>query len=133
VLIDQLNPKIWGWCNYYRNFNSSITFSRIDHEIFKSVFQWANRRHPNKGSRWVADKYFRTKDLRRWLFTARLPDKDNKAQWRDLALAAKINIRLHVKIRGAATPFDPAFDEYFAKLAKFRKEVKEGKDDMPCF
>ena len=131
-LISLLNPKIRGWSNYYRNFNSSKAFSKIDSEIFISILRWANRRHPNKGARWVAAKYFRTRGRRNWLFTARLPDKDNKPQWLDIALASKTRIRMHVKIKAAATPFDPDFDEYFVKLAEIRKAIKDEKA-MPCF
>lgn len=33
----------------------------------------------------------------------------------DLCRASSIPIERHIKIRGEATPYDPAFKEYFAK------------------
>ncbi|TGO02225.1 hypothetical protein PN36_28465 [Candidatus Thiomargarita nelsonii] len=36
--------------------------------IWKKLYQWALRRHPNKGKIWVADKYFCTIKGRKWTF-----------------------------------------------------------------
>ena len=73
-LIDILNPKIRGWAYYYRNAVAKKVFSKVDSEIFLYIWEWANRRHPNKGKRWVAGHYFRIEKNRRWIFTARVPD-----------------------------------------------------------
>src|SRR6202790_4060930 len=48
-LINELNPKIRGWANYHRHVVSKRTFNRVDHLIFYKLWQWARRRHPNKG------------------------------------------------------------------------------------
>src|SRR5215475_4759478 len=58
-LIAQLNPMIRGWANYHRHVVSKQTFYHVDTAIFKVLWSWAKRRHPNKPRRWVADKYFR--------------------------------------------------------------------------
>jgi len=50
-LIYLLNPKIRGWANYYRHVCSKRTFGYVDHNIFKAIWRWAVRRHPNKGVR----------------------------------------------------------------------------------
>lgn len=55
-----LNPIIKGWGNYYKYGTSANVFHRMDWEIFKKIWQWARRRHPQKCKGWVKDKYFRT-------------------------------------------------------------------------
>ena len=47
-LILQLNPIIRGWAHYHRHVVSKQTFRRVDSEIFKAVWQWAKRRHPQR-------------------------------------------------------------------------------------
>jgi len=67
-LIAILQPKISGWANYYKTVHSSEAFNKLDHLLWKRLYQWACRRHPNKGKRWVADKYFATVNGRKWTF-----------------------------------------------------------------
>lgn len=52
-LIHQLNEKIIGWTNYYRNGVSSKVFSMIDNEIYLALKRWALKRHPRKGKKWI--------------------------------------------------------------------------------
>ena len=59
-LIMMLNPIIKGWGNYYKYGTSANVFHRMHWEIFKIIWQWARRRHPQKCKGWVKDKYFRT-------------------------------------------------------------------------
>lgn len=68
TLIRLLNPKITGWANYYRCGASSRTFQKVDNQIFQKLWQWAKRRHPKKGKRWIANKYFHFYKTRRWTF-----------------------------------------------------------------
>ena len=44
-LIRMLNHMIPGWTNYYRYGASSKAFSRVDYEVYKTLWQWAKRRH----------------------------------------------------------------------------------------
>jgi len=67
-LIATLQPKISGWANYYKTVHSNEAFSKLDHLLWKRLYQWACRRHPNKGKRWVADKYFGIVNGRKWTF-----------------------------------------------------------------
>ena len=57
-LIVNLNPVIRGWANYHRHVASKRTFSRVDHAIFRALWQWAKRRHPKKSRQWIKDRYF---------------------------------------------------------------------------
>jgi len=67
-LIAILQPKISGWANYYKTVHSSKAFGKLDMFLWRRLYQWARRRHPNKGKRWVADKYFATVNGRKWTF-----------------------------------------------------------------
>ena len=119
-LINQLNPKIRGWANYYSNVVSNETFSAVDHEIHKTIFNWAKRRHPKKGLRWVNKRYFRTINQRNWIFFSKKSESKQQNDFVDLFSASQVKIRRHIKIRAKANPFNPEFSEYFAK----RKESK---------
>jgi RNA-directed DNA polymerase len=59
-LIRLLNPKIRGWTNYHKVTVAKETFTEVDHEVWKVLWQWAKRRHSNKGLRWIKDKYFKS-------------------------------------------------------------------------
>jgi len=67
-LIGILQPKVSGFANYYKTVHSSKAFGRLDMLIWRRLYQWALRRHPHKGKRWVADKYFCTVKGRKWTF-----------------------------------------------------------------
>src|ERR1700682_5226126 len=59
-LIRLLNPILRGWANYHRHAVAKETFARVDTYVWSMLWQWAVRRHPEKGARWVKDKYFKT-------------------------------------------------------------------------
>lgn len=112
-LINQLNPKIRGWANYFRTVCAKKTFSYIDACIFRSLWKWTKRRHPNKSSGWLKKKYFWSHGLRNWMFYAKISKGNNPPIYLDLFLMSSVAIVRHVKIRKEATPFDPRFTEYF--------------------
>lgn len=97
-LIAVLNPQIKGWCNYFRTKVSKVTFSKLDHLIFKALWSWARHRHPHKGKRWRKRRYWLRADMRNWVFSTR----DSPA----LLNHSHTSIRRHVKVRGNASPFD---------------------------
>lgn len=112
-LILQLNPIIKGWANYHQHVCSKRTFSSIDHAIFKALWQWAVRRHGNKGLRWIKDKYFKVVGRQKWVFTGEFRSDGGKPKIIRLASAARTPIRRHVKIRGDANPYDTTWEMYF--------------------
>ncbi len=114
-LIHQLNPVLRGWGNYHRHVVAKAVFHRADAEIWQTLWQWATRRHPTKGRRWIKRRYFHTVGTRHWVFTA-----DTDEQWLDgrpkrveLLYVSDTPIRRHCKIRAAANPFDPLWEPYF--------------------
>lgn len=120
-LIHLLNPVIRGWANYYRHVCSKWTFSYVDSMIFQAIWRWAVRRHPNKGTRWVKDKYFRAAKLRNWIFYGKINNKYGESIFIDLIKAAKVAIKRHIKIKSAATPYDPDYREYLEKRSISRE------------
>src|SRR5215467_8850737 len=68
-LIDRLNPKVRGWANYHRHAVSKRVFQRVDAAIFRSLWQWARRRHPEKSRDWLKRKYFGRQGLNNWRFS----------------------------------------------------------------
>lgn len=67
-LIRRLNPKIRGWTNYYSGVVSKKVFARLGHIIFRRLWKWAVRRHPNKSKTWIKDKYFQKIGNNNWRF-----------------------------------------------------------------
>jgi RNA-directed DNA polymerase len=112
-LIILLNPKIRGWANYHKGAVAKAAFAKVDHEIWKTLWQWARRRHPNKTAPWTKERYFKSIGNRNWVFAANVTTPDGKPKQVRLVLATDTKIRRHVKIRGEANPFDPKLESYF--------------------
>jgi RNA-directed DNA polymerase len=114
-LIVRLNPIIHGWANYHRHVVSKRVYSRVDCAIFKSLWQWATRRHPNKSKTWVARKYFLSTATGPWVFFGQVVRRDGTVQTVQLRKAADVPITRHIKIKGEANPYDPEWELYFEK------------------
>ncbi len=112
-LITQLNPVIRGWVNYHRHVVSNRTFAAMDTAIFKAIWRWAKRRHNDRSAYWIVKKYFSRQGNRKWVFTGVIKDNVSKPQVVRLISADKSPIRRHIKIRGEANPYDPAWEIYF--------------------
>ena len=110
-LIRLLNPIIRGWCNYHKHIVAKGTFTEIDNYIFNLLWKWAVRRHPNKNRHWVKNKYFFSKGLRNWVFSAH----DGKGKIINLMYASSVKIVRHVKIISGANPYFSSWDDYFEK------------------
>jgi RNA-directed DNA polymerase len=114
-LVAHLNPVIRGWAMYHRHVVSSVTFASVDSEIWKALWRWAVRQHSNKGTRWVKDKYFPSRGAQHWVFSTTWTDPGGERQEASVFRAASVPIRRHTVLRGAANPFDPAWDAYFQR------------------
>ena len=63
-----LNSWLRGWGNYYRHGASKRRFKYVDHHVGQMLWRWARRRHPQKGKRWIARKYFMPPHTAAWTF-----------------------------------------------------------------
>jgi RNA-directed DNA polymerase len=114
-LIAKLNPQIRGWAWYHRHVVSGQIFHAVDHEIFKALWAWAQRRHRNKTRWWIKEKYWPSTGPNRWVFTGVLKDEEGQTKVVRLLAASSIHIERHTKIRAEANPYDPAWETYFEK------------------
>jgi RNA-directed DNA polymerase len=114
TLIHKLNPVLRGWTNYYRYSCSSSTFAKLEHWMWEKLWRWACRRHGNKNSRWIKQKYFTRIGNNNWRFFG--IDKNGKKQL--LINVNDVKIIKYIKIRSDANPFDPKDAEYLEKRKK---------------
>lgn len=114
-LIHQLNPKIRGWANYHRHICAKKTYSKLRSSIFWMFWRWARRRHPDKSTAWIRQKYIRSTGSRNWVPSTKIRKANGKTFYLDLFEITSTPIRRHIKIKADATPYDPAYREYFIK------------------
>jgi RNA-directed DNA polymerase len=110
-----LNPVIRGWANYHRHACSKKAFNYVDYCIFRNLWRWAKRRHPNKKAQWIRNRYFRTIGNRNWCFFATQKTEGGEAKVIDLLYMSTVKIVRHTKIRGNANPYDIRWQGYFSK------------------
>jgi len=96
ALIGKLNPKIRGWTNYFRRWNSRRAFSKLDRLLFLRLWRWAKRRHTNKGTDWRYRKYWPKGSPRRF----------RSSSGPTLTKYSDAPIEHHVKIQSDRSPYD---------------------------
>ena len=101
-LIRLLNPVIRGF------------FSKVDYQIYKCLWQWAKRRHKNKGRKWIASKYWHRVGNRKWTFAVEQRSKrTGEPSYFALDYATDTKIIRYKKIVSSANPFDERWNGYF--------------------
>lgn len=117
-VIMQFNKILPGWSNHYSHAVSKQTFAYVSSEIWKMLWRWCLRRHPNKGKYWVARKYFGSHGKVNWRFQA-----NNGKKTTYLFDVGSVKIERHTKVRGAASPDDPCLKDYW----QIREEKREAR------
>ena len=126
VLIRKLNPILSGFANYYKGVVSKETFSYISHRIWQYLWRWAKRRHPNKNTKWVRKRYFKTIKGNKWTFACTVSDRRGKDKELILYQVEQTPIKRHIKVKGDASPDDPLLKEYWQlRHQKFGKSYWE--------
>jgi RNA-directed DNA polymerase len=110
VLLHKLNRLLRGWGNYHRFTCSSRVFSRVDYYLLQGIWRWIKRQHKGKRLRKHLSKYF-AKGL--WTHSAWTTDAKGSAKLIQLVRLTALGLRRHIKIRGAANPYDPQYSDYF--------------------
>lgn len=131
-LIEGLNRKIRGWCQYHRHVVSKKTFSDIRHALWKILWYWGKSRHPNKSAQWIKDKYFHYHMGSDWWFGCHVQDrKTGEKRLVTLYDPSKIPIKRHIKIKSDCNPYDPIWKPYLEKRNYFKmmSELKRKKQD----
>lgn len=112
-IITRLNPKITGWCNYYRKVCSKKTFSALHDYLFHLLKQWAHRKHSRKSLGWIYGKYWQKIGENEWMFSS---------ETQRLVSPKEVSIVRHLKVRSKANPYLDR--EYFAERKRPGKTVK---------
>lgn len=110
-LIRKLNPIIRGWTNFHKYNVASTAFEHLDNDIWNSLWKWCRHRHPKKGNRWIAQKYFHQIKGRKWTFSI----ITENGTMLNLIYASDTKITRFIKTKAEATPFDPIWDSYFER------------------
>ena len=121
ALIWLLNPILRGWANYHQHVASKQTFNQVDRLIFRALWRWSCRRHPQKSRQWIRKKYFKTVGNRHWVFSGEMQIQGQMRQVR-LYYLGKTPIRRHTKIKGDANPYDPNWEIYFERRLDVKTE-----------
>jgi RNA-directed DNA polymerase len=125
-LIRRLNIKLSGWANYYRHVVAKRTFAYVDTQVFRALWVWTKRRHPNKSAQWKKNRYFRHVGQQQWVFFAKVRDEFGRLTCLDLFKAESLPIVRHVKVQADAIPYDPAYTDYFVARARRRRQGRSG-------
>ena len=97
-LMKELNAVTRGWTNYHRRVVAAHTFHYCDQTLYLQLTAWAQHRHPNKGKRWISNKYWHLDEGEGWIF------KDPEGA--RLRKHGQTPIQRHVKVKGTASPYD---------------------------
>lgn len=114
VLIGNLNPVLRGWVNYHRHIVAKKTFNIVSKYIYNSLWNWMRRKHQKKSKQWLVQKYW-LGGKTPWTFTEKFSNKKGGYRLYELFHPGRVKIIRHIKIRGAANPYDPEYQEYFRK------------------
>ena len=107
-IINQLNPKINGWGNYYKFVVSSKIFNSMDKAIWYKLLNWGKRRHTNKGVGWVVRRYF-------YGSGNRFSEKQNKKNYTIAKLSEIFSSQRFIKVRQGMRVFNREHNEYWEK------------------
>lgn len=109
-IIENLNPRIMGWCSYFNKVIAKRTFIQLDRWMWIRQARFACRRHPNKYWWWLKEKYWGRIKARNdnWVFMDKSKDLYLwKLQW--------TTIKRHILVKGKASPDNPELKEYWQK------------------
>lgn len=117
VLIHKLNPLLRGWANYHRHVVSKRLFGRVDYYLHAMLRRWARREHPNKSAGWIRQRHFSADP--KGDFSLKVKDQKGEEKVLKVYRLAQTRIEHHIKVRGAANPYDPEQTEYFERRRCF--------------
>ncbi len=123
-LVQQLNPLLRGWANYFRHGAAQRTFDKVDYYVFCRLWRWATRRHPAKTRAWKKRKYFGAGQD--GSFSVKVRRQRGEPRVLKLYRMASTKIQRHIKVQGAANPFDPRYTDYFARRRFVLGRVRRG-------
>ena len=136
LLIHILNPKIVGWCNYYRYSECTRDFKAVEYVLFGQLRAWVFRRK-SKGIRSRTDlknKYFPTdttvtfngtKHSGNWILVVghspfqNQPGRGNTTRQVFLVYPSWVRSKRYVKVRGDGSPYDANHTYWSNRLGSY--------------
>lgn len=77
-LMEQLNPVLMGWANYYNKVVSSKAYRLVGHYVWGLLWKWAKDKHLKLTSKAVVNLYFKKVANRQWIFFGKKKDREKK-------------------------------------------------------
>ncbi|EAZ93018.1 group II intron reverse transcriptase/maturase [Crocosphaera chwakensis] len=115
ALIDNLNPIIRGWCNYFAIASSSKVFRRLKNITFWKLWKWGKKRHQNKGRKFVKNKYFHHVGNKNWVFATKI--SNNELFTLKLHDEFTFNDK-YIKVKGNASPYNGNLIYWSTRMGK---------------
>jgi len=127
LLINQLNPLLRGWSNYFGITHTSANFVRkMESSIIYRLLRWTRRVHPKRSVEWRVRRYFEAKTLkvrgrlvsRKWVFVA--PPLVKKENTTKLVLFPLSTVKAPgwKRLTTKANPYSFEWYDYFLKRGK---------------
>jgi RNA-directed DNA polymerase len=112
-LIEELNPVIRGWSNYYSTVVSTDTYRKLDNWQYHILKRWGERRHPQKNRHWIVNKYWLVDKGEGWRFASQ-----SKETVRRLTKHSETAIERHIKVQSNRSPYDGDWIYWSARMGK---------------
>ncbi|WP_198155357.1 group II intron reverse transcriptase, partial [Candidatus Burkholderia verschuerenii] len=119
-LIRLLNPMLRGWAQYHSPVVAKQAYTRMEYLIFGRLWRWSRRRHPQKSTVWVREKYFHPIGNRSGVFACPIVKPEGNQGMFELYQLSGTAIKRHQKIKGDFNPFDPRWEQYGEQLRQER-------------
>ena len=114
ILISQLNPIIIGWCNYFRPYQCKKQFSKVRYLLWWKLWKWGTYRHPNKGAKWLNNRYWNSIKGDNWVFSSK-----HENGLFDLIRHTNIKTNIgYTKVKGETSIFDGNFTYWSTRMGK---------------
>lgn len=107
-VIQNLNPQIVGWANYYRTSVAKRIFASMDKQLDRQLVWWTRRKHPTRGYRWRRQHYWQREKA-----CSRFGNGEHK-----LKAYADTKIQRHTKVQATRSPFDGDWLYWGTRLGK---------------
>ena len=115
-LINELNPIIRGWCNYYRFSNAQANkhFSKQDHLVYQKLRAWGKNRCGNLKD--AFKKYYRKIGTNKWTFATNQKNNPLKLLTHSSSIS---NTTDYVRVQGDKSPFDGNLVYWSTRMGSF--------------